>query len=514
MLKHVDKSILLIAFFAVFVLEWFTPIHSDDYRYALLGVSFDAHLNHYLTWSGRVVADYVSALLLATESRWFVSTMTGLVVVAFCYFIVKTPTGTLKWKKHDALIFTLIFLTFWVANPNIGQTVFWIVGSANYLWTNLFVAAWIWNLYRIQQQREARTRVGMLLLGLLAGCSNESVAPFVVGLALLAIAYDYWQEKRIIANKIAYFLSALVGASILIFSPGNFIRAQGAHTVWYDKSIVERITIHLSERFFNHLALVWISYVVLVLLAVLLFVAKRQGHRIKSANLGMVGLMLLVGLGTSFIMVASPSYPDRVMLSTFLFFLLALSFLAREVVTVASPRVMNGFYAITGLMAVVFIWSYSLMYAAYTRVYQQDFVRVSIVKSQLSQGHKDFTVPDFHFLKMQNSGGHFGFFHDPQVYGRYFGAENVEKEKVNFDYSVLVNGKQKALSDDTTAWFNHRGDFMLVSKRPLTGTVQVKTASSDTSISLARFTAAKINDEYWYFSAIPKAEVTHVALLP
>lgn len=115
---------------------------------------------------------------------------------------------------------------------------------------------------------------------------------------------------------------------------------------------------------------------------------------------------------------------------------------------------------------------------------------------------------------MQNSGGHFGFFHDPQVYGRYFGAENVEKEKVNFDYSVLVNGKQQALSGDTTAWFNHRGDFMLVSKRPLTGTVQVKTASSDTSISLTRFTAAKINDEYWYFSAIPKAEVTHVALLP
>lgn len=107
--------------------------------------------------------------------------------------------------------------------------------------------------------------------------------------------------------------------------------------------------------------------------------------------------MLLVGLGTSFIMVASPSYPDRVMLSTFLFFLLALSFLAREVVTVASPSVMNGFYAITGLMAAVFIWSYTLMYAAYTRVFQQDYVRVSIVKSQLSQGHKDFTVPDFHF---------------------------------------------------------------------------------------------------------------------
>lgn len=153
-------------------------------------------------------------------------------------------------------------------------------------------------------------------------------------------------------------------------------------------------------------------------------------------------------------------------------------------------------------------------YAAYTRVYEQDAVRVNIVKNQLSQGHKDFTVPDFHFLKMQNSGGHFGFFHDPQIYGRYFGAGNVVKEKVNFDYSVLVNGNQQAIGNDTVAWFNNRGDLMLVSQHPLVGTVQVKAPSSDTSLPLARFTVAKINNEYWYFSAIPEEEVTHVALLP
>lgn len=204
MVKYVNKSIILVAFFAVFILEWYTPIHSDDYRYALIGLSFDAHLHHYLTWSGRLVADYTSALLLASESRIFISMMTGLAVVAFCYLIVKTPDGTLKWKKYDAVTFTLIFLTFWVANPNIGQTVFWVVGSANYLWTNLFVAAWLWNLYRIQMRRE-NTRVVMLLLGVLAGCSNESVAPFVVGLALLAIIYDLWQDKRLYGNKVAYF---------------------------------------------------------------------------------------------------------------------------------------------------------------------------------------------------------------------------------------------------------------------------------------------------------------------
>lgn len=514
MVKYVNKSIILVAFFAVFILEWYTPIHSDDYRYALIGLSFDAHLHHYLTWSGRLVADYTSALLLASESRIFISMMTGLAVVAFCYLIVKTPDGTLKWKKYDAVTFTLIFLTFWVANPNIGQTVFWVVGSANYLWTNLFVAAWLWNLYRIQMRREKNTRVVMLLLGVLAGCSNESVAPFVVGLALLAIIYDLWQDKRLYGNKVAYFLSALAGAAILIFSPGNFIRAQGAHKVWYEKSIIERLVIHLSDRFFSHLALVWIAYVVLVLLAVILYFARRNGPRVKSGNLAMVVLMLLVGLGTSFIMVASPSYPDRVMMSTFLFFLLALSFLLKELVIYTSKGVRIGVYAITGLMAGVFVWSFSLMYAAYTRVYQQDQVRVNIIHTQLSRHQRDFTVPDFHFLKMQNSGGHFGFFHDPQIYGRYFGAGSVEKKKVHFDYSVLASGKMMSLPEGVVAHYNRDGDVMLVSSRPVTGTLHISVNAKERDLPLSGFASAQINDEYWYYTAIPAGDVTTLSLPP
>lgn len=514
MLKYATKSVILLAFLAVFVLEWYTPIHSDDYRYALIGLSFDAHWHHYMTWSGRVVADYTSALLLTTQSRGFISAMTGLAVVAFCYFIVKAPDGTLKWKKQDGLIFSLIFLTFWVANPNIGQTVFWVVGSANYLWTNLFVAAWIGYLYRIQLQKQTRIQPLMLVLGVLAGCSNESVAPFVVGLSLLAIIYDYWREKRIHVNKCLYFVSTLAGAGILIFSPGNFIRARGPHAVWYEKSIVDRIVIHLSDRFFNHLALVWIAYVVLALLALLLVVARRNGHRVKSANPGMVVLMLLVGLGTSFIMVASPSYPDRVMMSTFLFFLLAISFLLKELVATANKRVLYGIYAITALLAGVFVWSFSLMYTAYTRVYQQDQVRINIVKTQLSRHHRDFTVPDFHFLKMQNSGGHFGFFHDPEIYGRYFGAGTVAKKKVNFDFSVLATGKQQAINADTVAHYNGQGDLMLVSTRPLAGTVQVGVGAGETRIPLARAKTAHINDEYWYFLPVSKGEITDIALLP
>lgn len=512
MVKLTHKAIVLVAFFAVFILEWYTPIHSDDYRYALLGLSFDAHLHHYMTWSGRVVADYASALLLASESRFIMSGLTAALAVLFCYFIVKTPTSTLKWGKHDSLIFTLIFTTFWVANPNIGQTVFWIVGSANYLWTNFFVVVWLWNLYRIQKQGDQRLQIVMLVLSVLAGCSNESIAPFVVGLALLALIYDLWQHKRLFLNKILYFVAALLGASILIFCPGNFIRAEGSHHAWFSKSLLERVTIHLTERFFNHLALIWISYVVLLLLTIILLCARKKGFRFEKFNLGVVVLMLLAGIGTAFIMMASPSYPDRVMMSTFVFFLLAISFLVRELLNTCSKNVLYAVSAITVLMTGVFIWSFSLMYAAYIRVYQQDQVRRDIVKTELSHNNMNFTVPDFHFLKMQNSGGEFGFFHDAQIYGQYFGAGNVEKQKVNFDYSVLANGKTQKIDSQVTARMNDKGDLMLISTQPLAGTLHFMLDGTAKNIPLSQFRTAKINDQYWYYKNIPQGTVTHITL--
>lgn len=511
MLKIINKSVLIVAFFAVFVLEWYTPIHSDDYRYYLLGLSFDAHLQHYMNWSGRIVADYASAFLLATESRFVISSMTAGAVIVFCYFIVKTPTGTLKWGKNDTLIFTLIFLTFWIANPNIGEVVFWVVGSANYLWTNLFVVAWIWNLYRIQIQQEQRTQITMLLLGILAGCSNESVAPFVVGLSLLALVYDLWKYNRLNLNKSLYFVSVLLGAVVLIFSPGNFIRAHGSHQVWYDKPLIEKLIIHLSNRFFNHLALIWISYVVLALLAIILLFCWKKKFRFSKFNLNMIVVMLLTGIGTSLIMVAAPSYPDRVMMSTFMFILLAISFLARELANTANRNVISGILSINALMSGVFIWSFYLMYDAYTRVYQQDQIRINIVKTQQEQGISYFTVPDFHFLKMQNSGGEFGFFHDPQVYGQYFGVGSVEVKRPGFDYSVLATGKKQVVNNFTTAWYNDKGALMLISTQPLTGELRFELNGTDTYIPVTQFKTVQINDDYWYYKDISSGKINNLS---
>lgn len=509
MRKIVSWVTVFVAFMSIFIVEWYTPLHSDDYKYAMLGNTFDAHIHHYLTWSGRVVADYASTLLLASESRFIISAMTGLLVVAFCYFIVKTPTGTLRWKKHDTSIFALIFLTFWLSNPNIGQVVFWIVGSANYLWTNLFVVAWIWNLYRIHTQREEHTQIAMLILGLLAGCSNESIAPFVVGLAALAIVHDLWQHKKLKLNKCLYFVTTLIGASILIFCPGNYQRAKGED--WYHASLVEQVVIHLKERMPGHLALIWISYVILALLALILLYAQKKGFRFNKFNLRLVVLSMLIGIGTSFIMVASPSYPDRVVMSTFVFFLLAISFLARELLNTLDRAADRGVSAINVLLAGIFIWSYTLMCTAYIHVYQQDLVRLDIIEAQQQQHKREFVIPDFDFPRMQNRGGEFDFWHEDAVYGKYFGVQSIARKSTGVDYSIMVSSKPMKLNETTNAWFNGKGILLLVGAQPLSGSLKIAVDGKDINVPLSQFEAIQINEMYWYHTKIPHGNVTAIS---
>lgn len=512
MLKLIPKAaILLLAFLAIFLIEWFTPIHSDDYRYYLLGISFESHLHHYMTWSGRIIADYASSLILYTQSQLVYSVAAGFSTVAFCYFIVKTPSGTLRWTKSDYILFPLIFFTYWISNPNLGQTTFWIVGAANYLWTNLFVAAWLFYIYSITTKNIKSINPLIALLSFMAGCSNESVSPFVSLLSVLTIAYELWRTKSVSVNKIIYSISAILGSCVLILSPGNFIRASGKE-FWYGKSVFERIFIHLTERVHNHLALIWIGYVVLFLLVLLVIFNKQIRAKIEKSHLVTAALVVCVGLGTSLIMFASPSYPDRVMNGTFMFFLLAIAFLAHGLLTSGVRTGVIGTVAVTALCGITFLWSYPMMYNAYEKTARQEIVRQKVISQQLATGNQEFTIPDYYFVKLQNSGGHFGFFHDPAVYGEYYGVHNILRKKINFDYSVIADGTEHVLSKDAKAYSNTDGDLVIISLTPLTSQIEMSIGGKKRTIQVQKMKCAEINHQFWYYLSSDKGKVTAISI--
>ncbi|WP_262379197.1 DUF6056 family protein, partial [Klebsiella pneumoniae] len=120
-----------------------TPMHSDDYTYAITGIGIESHFKHYFTWSGRIVADYVSGLLLSVDHTYR-SLINATALPILSLLIAKISSYSFETKKYQISFFGLfIFLVYWLSNTNLGQTTFWVVGSANYIWTNIFICLFI-----------------------------------------------------------------------------------------------------------------------------------------------------------------------------------------------------------------------------------------------------------------------------------------------------------------------------------------------------------------------------------
>ncbi|AUZ65601.1 hypothetical protein C2U53_18180 [Citrobacter sp. CFNIH10] len=153
-----------------------------------------------------------------------------------------------------------------------------------------------------------------------------------------------------------------------------------------------------------------------------------------------------------------------------------------------------------------------MMYNAYEKTARQEVVRQKVISQQLAAGKQAFTIPDYYFVKLQNSGGHFGFFHDPAVYGDYYGVQTIIKKKVKFDYSVVADGQQHKLANDTVAYSNTEGDLVVISTTPLSLQMTVTVDGVKKMIQPEKMKQAEINQQFWYYAPIDKGEVTAISL--
>ena len=120
----------------IYFVAYQVPIHSDDYSYYQLGLSLKSHIEHYLGWSGRFITDYISSLLLNLLTRPVYMAVNSFVLLTVMVLVSVLPSFVRNRgeiiHRGSSVILWLVFVLYWVANPDLGQTSFWVVGSANY----------------------------------------------------------------------------------------------------------------------------------------------------------------------------------------------------------------------------------------------------------------------------------------------------------------------------------------------------------------------------------------------
>lgn len=413
-----------------------TPMHSDDFPYTMIGIKPEPHIHHYMTWSGRVVADYASTIMLSIGSHTITALINSLASALLIYNISMLPKAFDRSIGYYRLSFIAIiaFLCYWVSNPNLGQVMFWIVGSANYLWTTLAIIFFIRKSIEYREiGLESRLAISYIaVIGIIAGWTNENTSVTTV-LIMLASGFYYKKTKGSFGKVIITgIISSAIGAAAMILAPGNFIRANGkgaALDAWRESSIIEKFYNHVFKTMPDVFSHTWVAIllVIIALSLTTLFCAKKR----DDYNFFAI-LFLLAFFASNMAMMASPGYPPRAMNGQLVFLICAISILLSQL----EIHFWKIYSLISVLLLVMFIPSYTSMYIAYKQTFEQAVVRSSLINLAKSQGKNEVEIPLFYFKGLMKDGDKFDTYHSPYMAG-FYAMKKITGKYYAFDYSVM-----------------------------------------------------------------------------
>ena len=435
---------VFLIFLSFFQITYLTPMQCDDFWYYDIGLSLNKHIHHYLHWSGRIVADYFSCALLRIPSHAVSSAIISLFATGICYLIVKIPTAISFAHKVSWWKILVVAALYWIANPQIEDSTFWVVGACNYVVTTFFVLLF---LYFILKNRESFVW-WMAILSVIAGCSNENTCLAVIYALLALIFVSYFEKLNALTldiklnKKILLIYTALfvVGALILMLAPGNFERLHaGVCQDWCNLSLSEKI-----EQFTEHsswslprLKSAFLFYLFMLLIA---GISLKKNHKELSCSL----LFFSVSVLSYIVMVASPYFPDRSLFPSLCFLLLATSFILDG--SVIRYRILK--IVLAGVIICIlwlFIKFFVIMYVGHRDIMVQDAIRIDHIKYMRERKGRHITVDiPQHYVNPDLRRYNISFAFEFIPYGMeatWNGVDELNHIRVNFDYSILRTAK-------------------------------------------------------------------------
>lgn len=428
-----------------------TPVQSDDYSYFLKGISLNNTISHYMGWSGRLVVDFTSSFILRYLPYFLYEMINSFVFLTLCVFISLTPTVItnsnhgLTNQKPSAIILWLVFVTYWLANPNLGQTSFWIVGSVNYLWTIMWASFYIYYLLNALNLDKLTTKhyVIIIILGFLAGCSNENTSVSIITFTTILVLFQYKYKNLNLKIIIIGWISSLIGAVILIAAPGNKVRQTYFHD-WYSQSTLDQIMIHVTERMPNALLEYNNIYIALTLFFIVLIIHQKKSV-LKDKTIIFSLSFFALSLFSNFILAKAPYIGGR-NLNTGLFFLsLCLSCIIYSLLSFNKKKINIIIHTVTIICSCFFGISYLLFTNMMIQANYQQQVRENLIATAVKNNETSVSIPDWYFMPTLKRLDVFDTYQSGDM-PQYYGIQSINWEPINFNYAILITGKRTPIN--------------------------------------------------------------------
>ncbi len=329
--KRLFQLTVFVNFIMVFIYEYLTPYLSDDIIYADKVAEADSFFDlfaqehvHYMEHIGRSVAHIILRIFLYTGNKLVYDVVAAVVFILISLLIYLNVDYR---KSYDIRVYSAIVVLLWLFDPTISNSVFWMDGACNYMFTGCIVLGFI-TLFRksVKEKKSGNIGfgIGMFFLGLAAGWCNENTSGGVL-LFILIMAFAVWkEEKSLKALKpwmISGFVGTFIGFVIMIASPGNFSRAaaaEEAHTGLL--AIMARflkITLNIKEGY-----LILIFAFIAIVIAIAYECKSGADFMDKASGMVLYGFLFLA---TCYALIAVPESQLRTYYGAGLFLMTAIA---------------------------------------------------------------------------------------------------------------------------------------------------------------------------------------------
>lgn len=225
-----------------------------------------------------------------------------------------------KYGRHlyKTMFLLNVFFLIWRFTPVFGQDFLWVIGAANYMWTNiillsaLLIARKIAVLdYRI---RSIKSMVFTIFISVLAGMTNENTVQALLTIYIYYAVKMAREKHKELPNLILMFISSFAGFVVMITAPGNFVRMS-----FFKESDI--LLIKYLNRF-QRISVAFSEYFTVILIIV--FVISLMARIVDLKKSLETEAYIVAALVSYFSMIMAPTFPPRAMVITLILFIMSI----------------------------------------------------------------------------------------------------------------------------------------------------------------------------------------------
>lgn len=314
----------------IFYLNVKTPLFADDLYYTFIFHSpnkitgimdiFRSQYEQYMTWGGRSVVHVIAQYLL------YLPPIVADIANSIAFLLLLTLIYLhINYKKPFSIsLFVGIFLLVWFMMP-FADTILWITGSANYLWGGILILAFLFVYRHYNGKRRDKNgvlylfkSVLMFICGIICGWTNENTGAAMLLMIVLFMVYYRKNKWGIPLWAITGLVGALIGYLVMILAPGNFIRARETHT---DLFLIIYRFFRYTQAYLNFLGILALAIFILAFYAI-----KQKVNNFKDITI-ISFIYFIGGIAAVYVMVLSPSFPQRAWFGIIVFTIISLGIL-------------------------------------------------------------------------------------------------------------------------------------------------------------------------------------------